>query len=576
MSFDLFGHGIRKLPSLNRELYSDGPDRKHGPAKCRGVTGACSYTPLNPHDHSCCCDPCRHIKTNVCEDGNCCRCVPRAICALFTPNETTLTCKVKTYYAKASNSGPRTSYLFPLPNIGNLTLTVGTPESTLYGSCTWKIDCSGAGISEEVAIDHSGDVHCQAPPNFILENVNLPYYPVDGGDPIDCFGDIEFIEASLAKMPFEYKFADIEEKHTIDCAYCVEACTVLCVKRGTAESDTYTRVEFIFNEYSNRWEANDRSGEYLVFTNIDGVCYIYLENMEDADYQNTYIEIPAGSCSDKMSLYANDYMTGKWIRISCNPCSCWRYMCESCRCVCKELCVVGKQDNGFVAPFNISWDYDLRIWGDETFSVVPSKDLETGECKVTITGYDEPVTVYDMCSEIFFAAVSSTEEEQIDTGLVNYLYVSCKKCSGADCGGGTCLSQCADVPKILYADLSPTAWDEMLGCNPASLCFSPITIELAQVFIGTLLNPAGEYRWLGAGMIACKSCNPPTLPVNTLVTIDIGCDGTGRMTVGSMVFDFSFTIPCQGSAIWDFDFLFDGPGSGPCCDVAGFELNISE
>ena len=24
MSFDLFGHGIRKLPSLNTELYSDG------------------------------------------------------------------------------------------------------------------------------------------------------------------------------------------------------------------------------------------------------------------------------------------------------------------------------------------------------------------------------------------------------------------------------------------------------------------------------------------------------------------------------------------------------------------------
>jgi hypothetical protein len=48
------------------------------------------------------------------------------------------------------------------------------------------------------------------------------------------------------------------------------------------------------------------------------------------------------------------------------------------------------------------------------------------------------------------------------------------------------------------------------------------------------------------------------------------------MTVGGLAYEFSMTIPCNGSAVWDFDFVFDGPGAGPCCDVAGFALNISE
>lgn len=576
MSFDLFGHGIRRLPIENTQYYSDGPDRKHGPAKCRGVDGTCSYTPIQPHDHSCCCDPCRHIKTDVCEDGNCCRCVPRAICAIFTPTEETETCFAKNYYAKAAVSGPRTTYTFGIPDLGSLILSVGRPDNELYGHCTWRLQCDAAGIYEEVGLEHSGEIHCQAPPNFTLENVNIPFYPPDGSGALDCYGTLTFTEASLAKVPFRYKWAGIEQKQVVDCAYCVEACTVLCVKRGSLESEEYTRIEFVYNSYDERWIANDGSGDYFSITSIDDVCYIYLESMEDVDYQGFLIEIPESDCSDKLNLYASDYNSGKWIRISCNPCSCWDYICGTCRCVCKELCVVGKQDNTFVSPFNISWDYDTLRWGDDIFSVTPYKDEETGECKVSITGYDEPVTLYDMCSENFFAAVASDEEEQIDTGLVNYIYVSCKKCSSGDCSGGTCLSFCPDVPKILYADLSPTAWDEMLGCDPMSLCFSPITIELAQIFIGTTENPAGEYRWVGFGIIACKSCSPPTSPVNTIVSIDIGCDGIGRMTVGDMVFDFSLTIPCNGSAVWDFDFLFDGPGTGPCCDVAGFELNISE
>jgi hypothetical protein len=227
--------------------------------------------------------------------------------------------------------------------------------------------------------------------------------------------------------------------------------------------------------------------------------------------------------------------------------------------------------NEVYGPVMISWDKDALRWGDETFSITPYQD-ENGDCKATVTGFEEPATLTNTCGDNFIIQASTTQEQWEESGEVNFLIAGCKNCD-VGCTQGTCLSDCDDVPKVLFAEVSPMAWDEMLGC-PVELCFETITIALIQSYVSTVENPAGEYRWQGCGVISCRSCGSATR-TNEVICIDIGCDGIGTVS-GPCGDSIAFSLPCGIGAVWDLDFDLPCTGGGGCCDEAGFHISITE
>jgi hypothetical protein len=496
---------------------------------------------------------------------------------VFTPDEITEQCRVKAWRAKPSVVLSRAVYAFNIPSNSALNLSVGADADGYPGTCTWRVEFQSGYIDESVAINHSGAVHCQAPPEFVIENVNVPYYPVDSA-PVDCFGTITFTASPEAKVPFEYIWKDQPQYvEGVTCGSCYQLCAVLCVKAGNEYESEYERENFIWNEDDQQWNGRARSGHYITIVEESGKCYLRLDSVSQPTLQGDLIEIT--ECAEGMDLTAVDY-DGNYVRISCNPCSCWRHLCGSLRCVCPELCVVGVQDGELIEPFSIEWDYENRRWGDDTFSVTPGRD-SYGNCIATVTGYADPVAIDNNGGDEIAFTVSEPLDDQLESGVVNFLSINCKNCAPS-CGIGTCLSVCDDVPAVLYAEVSPAPWTDMLGCQPPEGCFSAITIPLVQVFVPTALNPAGEYRWQGCGVIACKNCSSATV-TNHLVCIDIGCDGLGtfsvqgpEITVPCFV-QFGITIPCNTGDVIDEELdRIDCDGLTLCCDEGGFIVRIME
>lgn len=580
MTIDVFGHGPQYLPYVDPQFYSNGPDRKKGPPKCRGVVGGCYDGNKEPHDHSCCCDPCRHVYVNVCGSGHCCKCIPKAICAVFTPDTPSALCKAKSWTMTPTTSGGRSSYAFSFGG-DQITLSVGaeTEAEGYVGECTWKLFSEALSINETRLIDHSGTVHCQAPPDFVIEGVNYVRYDSEG-TPSDCYGTITFSEKTFAMVPFVYRWKDQEEFAAVTCGSCSQICRVLCVRRGNEYESDYTRTDFIWDTEAERWNANDDSGHFITLHQEYGNCYLKLESISPLTLQGDLVLIDDAACAIGMDLTVVDE-NGDYIKISCNPCSCWRYLCGAFRCACRQLCGVGVLAGELVEPFTLEWDTDTLRWGDDTFSVTPVRG-SNGECLVSVTGFEEPVAVEQTNDGSFGFAISQSVADMLEEGSATYFYFRCKNCD-QDCSAGTCLSDCEDVPSVLYAELSAAPWTEMLGCNPAELCFETITFPLVQVFVSTLENPAGEWRWIGSGIISCKNCIGATRK-NYLVTVDIGCDGVGTLlitrpdVVVACTQVINFTMPCNGSAAWDFTFgpYTDCDGLNGCCDEGGFILGITE
>jgi len=474
-----------------------------------------------------------------------------------------------------STAGSRSEYSFS-PNGDLITLSVGgeTAEEGYMGECTWKLFSEALSLNESRLIDHSGAVHCQAPPEFVIEGFNYVRYDSEGY-PSDCYGTITFSEKTFAMVPFHYRWQGQEEFAAVTCGSCSQICQVLCVRRGNEYESDYTRTDFVWDPESVRWNARDDSGHYFTLHQEYGNCYLKLDSISPLTLQGDLILIDEAACSLGMNLTVVDE-DGDYIKISCNPCSCWRYLCGAFRCACRQLCGVGVLAGELVEPFSLDWDTDNLRWGDDSFSVTPTRG-DDGQCLVSVTGFDEPVAVEQTNDGSFGFGISQSTADMLEEGSATYYYFRCKNCD-EDCNGGTCLSDCEDVPSVIYADVSPANWTEMLGCS-LELCFTPITIPLSQVFIGTIANPAGEWRWIGIGVISCRTCLSAT-HTNHIVSIDIGCDGNGTFTLigpggtGGTPISFSIAVPCNSGV---FDATINIDTSTPlCCDEAGFILEISE
>lgn len=574
-AFDLYGHAADPLPTPTT-TYRRGPDWQHGPPRCRQVQQLCEYEQPQPHDHACCCDPCRHDTINICVGNGgphgCCKCVPKAICLKFTPDEPTEVCKALTWKLTGeiiTNRG--VAYSTNLGGVGEITIFVGTPDpyNEYFGlePCIWQITAPDISIDESTPIDHSGEIHCQAPPAWVISGV-----VISRGE-TDCPGTLSLQSFELAKISFVARWGDYTgEPISVTCGACTQFCEILCVRRGNAES--WTRVEYVWNPTDLLWRAGDDSGYTIELYEYGGDCF-WLPNIDPEDeFNGQLIQIDPNACATGMDLQANGEGTN-FLAISCNKCSCWKYICGTCRCVCKALCLIGMID-GEETSLDLPWDGLNMRWGDAEFNATLSSD-EDDNCRVTVTGFVGSVLIRNDCGSQIVFVVSEDLEDMLYAGEVNFLYGFCRACEG-NCTQGSCLDLCEDVPEVIYCELTPTLWTPMLGCDDGDLCFDPITIPMFLVFVAN--DAAGEWRWIGYGIISCHSCGPTTPSLNYLVRVEYGCDGTGLFSVGreslGAGYEFTADLPCGADAVWDIEFETNyGMGGAGCCNFAAFHGHIT-
>lgn len=584
MTVNAFGHGDLSLP-YPEENFSNGPDPCHRPSCCSGNWEPCDeYDTRRCHDNCCCCDPCRHATTDICR-GGCCHCVPRWVCATFTPNSPTAACRVRSFFLEAETPGNnlRTYWGFNLPTGGKLSLSVGEVEygSDLngYADCSWRLETEYDGVLDEVALDHSGDINCMVSPGFSIDELNWPYTDSYGSH--DCIGSLTFSSFLMDKVPFVKRFtSDFAPEASVSCGACSEVCTVLSVGRGNTYNDTREECEeFNYIDYDGGYWAGP-SGQRITLVEVEGVCYLELTDVTPLTFKGDLIRIDPYECAVGMNLTAEDY-DGNYIQIGCNPCSCWKHVCGSCRCVCPALCVVGMESGYPIEPMVLAWDPDLFQWGDEYFSIALTEGYDGG-CQVEVTGFDDPIPLPEACSPDVAFVVATTLSQQIYDGGATYYSVSCSTCEGL-CGAGSCLDICDDVPQVLFATVSPQNWMPAIGCDDKDLCFVPFSIPLALIYAP---DAAGKYRWQGQQVFSCKGdCfDTEEEELNYIAQIDIGCDGLVTFTVLDgdentidCTEDFEFALPCGPDAVWDLDMTSQiGCGEIACCAAAGFSIAVSE
>lgn len=486
--------------------------------------------------------------------------------------------------ASVASGDDRVLYSGSLSGVGRIDLSVGTPsvDSDLFGyaDCTWRLEVDALYIDDEYEIDHSGALNCLQIDSLSIPEVTMVITPPIG-EPIECPGSVSFSSFSLEKLPFVKRFpGNTVANISTSCGECTAFCSILSVNRGNSYAGTRQPcVEFVWSVDDTEWQYQPATGplQRLEIVEVEGACFLKLTEVGIATLAGDLIAIDPDNCNLGMALTAIDD-DDNYIRIGCNPCHCWEYKCDTCRCVCPTLCVSGSQDGDAVTPFELDWDEIEQRWGDAEFSVTLGKNAETGACEVTVTGYD-PVEVDNLCSHNFGFLVSDYDG--------NFFSFSCKTCEGS-CGAGTCLQYCSDVPAVLFAEISAADWDEALCPFLPTPCFETITIGLAQIFVGDVAT--GEFRWQGSGIIQCRNCNPTlTDPTDYIVSLDLGCDGLGSFSVrkrnpppghpdtmgGS--WDIDFELPCGPGAVWDLEFEFDNASAlQGCCDEAGFVVAVTE
>jgi hypothetical protein len=516
---------------------------------------------------------------------------------VFTPDEVAGVCKVrsrKMFATATEGESGFVSYSFPI-SINPVTLYVGRPQtgSPLFGSadCSWRLTYEPLEIDEEFAITHiDGHVNCLKLPDFSFA-IDYPF-----GDET-CPGTITFEQFSYQKIPYKARWpVGQEETITLDtqCGSCTEACYILAVKRGNASNYDYIDAveeceEFVWNDEEQGWKTES---EFIEHIEVEGVCYIKLTTWATETLQGDLIAID--ECAVGMVLTFKDEL-GNWVQISCNLCHCWEHICGECRCICETVCLLGIDDGAVLGPYEAQWNSRLFRW-ETGITGVPligvGKNLPSDDCQVTVEGF-ESVDLDNNCGDAVSFTVINSEEDQEENGLRLWIGF-CKACEGS-CDGGTCLSDCEDVPQILYATVSPLPWTPMLGCEgyPASDCFEEFVIPLVQMFIPTLLNPAGEWRWIGAMNFQCRGCDTGGNPGDaeyrtTLAMIDIGCDGLGSLSVTginrggtsrTVVVDLEFDLPCNGYGSWtDLEVGEEVSGSDMLCcnNGAGWKVTLTD
>lgn len=424
----------------------------HGPDPCRGNLRCQDFhdslgrqsSVLGGTYNCCCCDPCRFISAEMGDNEYdpryyCCKCVPRGFLLTFTPHDPGDGCCDSFAAPMFVTAGPGGSYyheydatLFNIATNVKIGRVIGSGDAT-DKTCGWAITTTvnpgGSGTSDfqELTIDHA-DVNCLYAPSG---SINLATV----GGPAGCSGTLSLEDLSKARLPFQYrsevqdyalpKFVDLAGSGT-PCGFCDEVPRVLCATGYRHADDDYSWVEFYWFDDNpgvpsgvRGWRYEDLINHYggyvetLYLTSTASGCVITPDLEPGGELFGPEI-IGSGeqcACALKETFrYTNGSITRPFT-IRSGFCSCWDFVCGTCRCVPYELCITMFDGINFYSNLIAEWNPATYSWDvnsvASSVSGVPYLSLQLSN------------DAYDRCiiSAVFEGSgVTTSTPQQFDCG----------------------------------------------------------------------------------------------------------------------------------------------------------------
>lgn len=391
-------------------LESNGPDPCNKNLRCQDFhdslgqragsgSGSGGVDALGGCYNCCCCDPCRFVRPFRIADiehderNCCCRCVPRGMFLRFIPNAPAAECcrqvGVAMFNEQTGGDYCHTQYLGTLfgvdvdVEVGNV---IGSGDEADLG-CGWRITTtvggsgSGSGDTQTFEIDH-GDTSCL----YVPTGVELA--EVEGPD--GCMGTLVLDDLEKARLPFlerdltaswdEPNFIDISDN---PCGTCEQVCAVICATGQRHVVGSRERVEFTWFDDSGSgsgsgsgggadrgWSyvnADDFTERLLLSTDESGNCVITPDLESGAEIMSPVIVDSTRLCSCKMAVTFNSQEHDNAVFTArCGFCSCWGFVCGTCRCVPYELCVLLYVDETMYTDLKAIWNPDDYSWDVDT------------------------------------------------------------------------------------------------------------------------------------------------------------------------------------------------------------------
>lgn len=286
------------------------------------------------------------------------------------------------------------------------------------------------------------------------------------------------------------------------CGDCDSVCVLICV-RYEWEGESI-RKEFTWNPALSQWEHElgdvfdvIQIGEYA------GQCYLSfsIEDFEGANIE--FADIPVDLCGIGLDIEVTSLLGEVTVGVSCNPCTCYKLHCGTCRCACSELCVV-LFDDGVATLYEMPWTtagpdgQSGWIDDDSGYFIALVKDPDTNGCVLVVPDMGEyPI---DDCG--------TGIQIELNDYQGNYAgFVLCKQCV-CSLGLSTCCHRdlnSPDFPLVLFATLTSVALCSCAGSTFA--CY---------------FNPFAGW-WIGSGSLG--SCDDPT-GIPSYIKIRIECNVT--------------------------------------------------
>lgn len=247
----------------------------------------------------CCCDLCNEDRL-VCD--KCCKCVPKAFCAKFTPNDLDDCGERSAYMERKESYDAENDYT--LSTYAGLGVVITLEYDSYEGSCFWHVVSEDNDFDERYPIRDYG-FGCRAP-EFSVPVID-PY----------CPGTITITRYELEKAPFVQEYGD--ECWDFYCGNCRCACKTLCV--FIIEAGQPPQVE--------DWEWNGHGwGEAILSRDeYTGDCVL--------TYQD-YDPVTLGGCGNDVSFTLDDGYTR--IVATCKRCNCELWV--SCACPAPLPCTI--------------------------------------------------------------------------------------------------------------------------------------------------------------------------------------------------------------------------------------------
>ena len=502
----------------------------------------------------CCCGTCNFIKLGANCTLDCCKCVPRWLCVVFYPDPDPYQ-ELPTYQTILTYEGTWTGGLDGIDLEGDnddIYVQLTLPDDDPYKRCFYKllIPARGIEITEEIEgggmpcqdVTLYGDnrITCQNP-RFTLENFELN----------GLNGTLVIERKMLQTVPFTSPVfnpeTDLITTDVEPCGYCTEWCNTICLEWTSGGQRRKDEFDFGFTEGLVRFYghtfADGQSAFITPMEDEDGKCFLRINHRDIEDFPDVYI--PNGMCNLGMIIEATDtYDTSRTVSISCNRCSCWDYICETCRCVCPVLCVVSIEGSSFsdIDRQELIWDRTKLRWGTDEKWVAVRANPETGKCEFISSAwintnynemdYDPDVSNIDaQCGGEMSYFIARELSDAVIDGNYRLEWGQCRQCQ-PDCFGplicAECCTDCEDpvLPDTLYFDLvgRPVASGEEPG---------PYAVRCIEIYDLPLVHMeplfAERHRWEGRHIISCgcpqDSETQDPNPDNYFIHIVITCSG---------------------------------------------------